>query len=312
MTTKYNVLFITPKLGGDILYHTDIIKTFDKLCNTFFYGPGYKYYNVSDGINAIIKKSNMDIDFIVFGTAMVLYNLHINGLAKIDIPKVIFLNKEYQMLDKKLTYIKNNKFSLVSTILNNKEYKVWEKKINIPFIQIPHGIFCEEFKCLGIPKQYDFGFLGALFKNLGVAWRIKAKQFIFESTDLYKNYNILWGDDTNNGFVYGEQYIKILNSCKMFLSTLSPANIIGLRFYQLASVKTMILCPRDEYDGVFIDKLNCVMYNDSSTDFKNKFEYYLHNGGERIKIVNAAYEEVTKKHSWDMRIKKLISVLMGV
>jgi len=309
---RYNVIFITPRLDKPSLYHTDIIQTFEKLYNVFQYGPGFNYYSVKDNIQIVIKKSKMNPDIIVFGTAMSLYNLNIVGLNSISIPKIIFLNKEYQALSKKLNYIKRNSFNLVSTILNEKLYKPWEESIGIPFVQIPHGIFVDKFPVLDIEKKYDFGFLGALFTKYSVVHRERAKKFIFIDTDISKKYNILWGDDYNRKLFFGDEYIKMLNSCKMFLSTLSPNGIVGLRFYELSAVKTMMLCPRDYYDGIFKDGVNCVMYDDDPNSFKEKFEQYIKDDNGRNKIIERAYKDVLEKHSWEQRIQKLIRTLENI
>ena len=125
-------------------------------------------------------------------------------------------------------------------------------------------------------------------------------------------YNILWGDDQNNNFFYGNEYVKMLNSCKMFLSTLSPNNIIGLRFYELSAVKTLILCPKDNYDGVFQDRINCVMYDDNPDSFKRVFEQYLEDDAKRLEIVERAYKDVLEKHSWEQRINKLVHTLINI
>ncbi len=307
------VLLITPKFNKPSLYHTDILDTFNNLYDTFMYGPGFSYYRSSDSIQDIIKKSGMIPDIIVLGTARILYTLRISGLDRIDIPKIIFLNKEFQDLNMKLDFIKEHNMSLVSTILNKNIYAEWEKKVGIPFIQTPHGIFIDKFKRSYTDRVYAFGFAGALFEGFNVTHRRRAKQFIFEDTDLSSNYNILWRDEkSEEGLFYGDAYGEMLNNCTMFLSTLSPMGIIGLRFYELSATGTLILCPKDEYDGVFVDGVNCVMYEDNAVDFKEKFEFYISSRTERDKIVDQAYKDIREKHTWEQRITHLMEAINNV
>ncbi len=302
-----NIILITPKLNIPALYHTDIIDTLCKLYNVYQYGPGFDYYSSSDSIQDIIAKSGFSPHLIVFGTASVLYSLRIRNLESICIPKLIFLNKEYQHLSRKLAYIKYNQFDLVSTILNKNSFEPWEKLTGIPFVQTPHGIFPDKFPNLSAEKVYDIGFLGALFSRYGVSTRRKAKSYIFNETDISKNHKILWIDDeTDKSFLAGEEYVRALNSCKIFLSTLSPSRIIGLRFYELACTKTLIFAPKDYYDGVFVDGVNCVMYKDNPKDFKERFLYYIGHPEERNRIASNAYDYVTTHCTWDTRIKGLI------
>jgi len=301
-----NIILITPKLDKPCLYHTDIINTLSKLYNVYQYGPGFSYFSQSDTVHDIISKSGFTPNLIIFGTAQVLYGLNIRGLPSIKIPKLIFLNKEYQWIDRKLDFIKKNKFNLVTTILNKEIYTPWERLTGIRFVQTPHGIFPDKFPNLNITRKYDLGFLGALFDKQGVSFRKKAKEFIFDKSNLSEKYNIMWGDDYNKKLFSGEEYIRALNSFKISVSTLSPSKIIGLRFYELACVGTMILAPRDNYDGAFVDGKTCVMYDDSVSSFKEKFLHYLDNEKERNNIVNNAYKYVTTECTWDIRIKNLI------
>lgn len=302
-----NIIFFTKNIGPDALYHWNIVDTFTKLYNVHLDGPGFSGYFPGKHINNIIKDSGFRPDLIVFGTAQALYNCVVPGLEDIKIPKLIFLNKEFIGIGGKLAYIRRYKFDLVSTILNKDTHKPFEDECSgIPFIQIPHGIDPTRFRPLDIEKKYDFGFLGALtISNTELIERSKIKDLLFKQTDLSDRYKILWGDNVNGLLFKGDDYIKALNSCKMFLSTLSPMGIISTRFYELSACRTMIICPRAEYDGDFIDKETVVMYDDNK-DFVEKFLYYLENEDDRNAIAWRAYRNVLDYHTWDARIKKLM------
>lgn len=302
-----NIILFSRKLKEEEMYHFAITNTINKQHNVFNYGPGFNDYDPRYTMQNIIKRSGMKPDLIIFGTEQQLYDRYVAGLAETEIPKLIFLNKEFQSLDRKLSYIKANKFTWVSTILNKEIYKPWEDQINIPFIQTPHAIDIDKFQSRDIKRKYDFGFLGGLFEKYGVTERVKIKELIFNNS-VFDKFEILWGDETTGKLPYGPAYIKALNECKTFLSTLSPIGIIGTRFYELMAMKTLILCPRGGYDKTLVDNFNCVMYDDD-IDFTEKLTYYAGAAHERNRITNNARTYVSKYHTWDRRIERLIGGL---
>ena len=62
------------------------------------------------------------------------------------------------------------------------------------------------------------------------------------------------------------------------------------------------------YEDMFIDKFNCIMFDDEN-DFIEKFKYYIKNEKERLKIVNNAYNYFINNITWHHEIKKLLSYL---
>ena len=66
--------------------------------------------------------------------------------------------------------------------------------------------------------------------------------------------------------------------------------------------------PEEVYGDVVIDKMNCVMFDDEN-DFVEKCKYYLEHEKERMKIVTKAYEYFLERHTWDHKVKHLISNL---
>jgi len=301
-----NIILFTKNFGPEGLYHWNILETFNKLYNVHMVGPGFSHYFSGKHIKDIIRDSGMRPDIIIFGTSQKNYECRVPGLAELRVPKLIFLNKEFINVRAKLEYIRTYKFSLVSTILSKDIHKPLERACGVPFIQTPHGIDVTRFRPLDIEKKYDFGFLGALFTQRDVTDRARVKKIVFEESELAKRYKILWGDDINKLLFEGEAYVEALNSCKMFLSTLSPMGIIGTRFYELSACKTMMICPRGEYDGDFVDKKTVVMF-DSNKDFVKKFLYYLENDEARNKITEQAYRRALDNYTWDARIKKLMA-----
>lgn len=304
---KQRVLFLTkktPREGGS--YHCDIIRAFQESHNVFLYGPGFDYYDRNASIDGIIEMATFFPDIIVIGTVSINYQINYRGFKAINIPKIIFLNKEYQGLKHKLAFIVKNNIALVSTVLNRITHLMWEESTGIPFVHIPFAADYDRFKPLGLKREYDFGFCGSLFKKHGMTSRKAVKDYIFNKTDISKRYKILWRDDEcSNDFLYGNDYVEALNKCKVFLSMKSMAGIIGQRFYELSGTKTLIMCPEDNYDGIFKDNVNCVMYKNDLSDFGEKLDFCIDNPEKKDSITDKAYKIVRENHTWQNRLEKL-------
>lgn len=336
---KHNIILLTKNYENYVsgYYHHDLNMAFKSLHNTFLYGSGYPNYDLNDSINDIIEKSGFKPDLIVIGTSWELqdpnnpkFDIHPKlNLNKTKIPKVMFLNKEYKKLKQKLNYIKKNKISLVLTVLNKNKYEEWEKVTGTSFTQLPFGVDIERFKPLNIPKKYDLGFAGALHeKYADIRYRIK--KLIFKDRFLknsyfnnflnplkkeFSDFKIYWGEWGDRDLFLrtktpsGKKYVELLNKCKIFLSTKSAEGIINPRFFELGAVKTLIFCPRDDYDGLFKDNINCIMFKQDLSDFNEKLTSCLNNYKAYSRIVDTAYEITIKEHRWESRIQQLFSKL---
>ena len=57
----------------------------------------------------------------------------------------------------------------------------------------------------------------------------------------------------------------------------------------------------DAYDEMFEPKKEIITYENES-EMKERADYYLEHDEEREKIAQAAYNNVTKNHTWDKRL----------
>ena len=73
----------------------------------------------------------------------------------VNIPKTLYLNKEYKKLDKKFEYISKNKIDIVFTVHHN--YLTWQKELGVRFVQLPFAIDQKLFRDYGEKKKYDLG-----------------------------------------------------------------------------------------------------------------------------------------------------------
>ena len=328
-------------------YHHDIVRAFKKKYNCFLYGKDYHGYNIKDTIEDVIAKSSFQkekIDLVVVGTSWENQSSSISesdphpdiNLSGLKIPKVFFLNKEYRKIEKKLEYIKRNKFDLV--VSAHPKSKLWSKKIGIPFLKSHFAIDKERFEelnKLNISKLYDFGFTGSLHKN-HTDTRYKIKCEIFASPQLksnlglpalfkrnpinpeYRKYKIYWAEWGTRSLIgkslspNGKKYLNFLKKFKIFLSTLSAENLIGPRFFEIMASKSLLFIPESElYDGLFRHGVNCCMFKKDLKDFKDKLDYYLSYEKERNEICQNAYQDVIENHTYDKQIEKITNIFYG-
>lgn len=324
-------------------YHMDLLRALEKKFEVYKYGEGYPNYDISDTINEVINKSGIAINDLYAVVVSTTWedereevsssdphpNIDLNNLL---CKKLFFLNKEYKKIDYKLDYIKKNRFDLVITVLPERTYKEWEVKTGIKFMQSHFGINSEEFKDMNIQRKYDFTFTG----NLHVKYtdkRIKVKKELFDNKTIksnigrsriinvvnpikkeYRHLNIYWAEWGAKSVLghsllpTGKEYVKLMNESKVFLSTLSADGILGTRFFEIMATKAVLFCPEDDYYGVLQDGVNCIMYKQDMSDFKQKLFNILQDNNYREEIVNRAFL-FAKKQTYEERIELIFSRL---
>lgn len=321
-------------------YHQDLVDALENNLDTYVYGPGYGSYNKEDSIEDVILKSPFkydDIDYIIVSTSwdddesLLNVDPHPNiNLEKIkNIKKIYFLNKEYKKLELRFEYCRKNLFNVIYTVHPNARLWSLEQELNIE--QLHFGIKLDRFKHKNEYKSIDFAFTGSLHSN-HLDYRSLVKNEIFRPERLhtkankewrnilrkviknkYQSYNIYWAEFGardilgRNLLPFGDEYGSFLKKTTMMLNTPSAAGIFNTRFFELMASKTLILCPKsDNYNGLLVDRVNCLMYESDMSDFNEIFTEGMENISLRELIVDRAFEDVLK-HTYDARVKSILS-----
>ena len=152
-------------------YQKEFLDALSKITHLFVYGPGYSYFDKSKTISDIINKYG-PFNFIFVGHRWLHDGDQNNidpwpksGLSKISQNKFIFLNKEYANLEKKLRWIKKNKFNYVFS--HHQNCSVWKNKANTKFKYLPFGYNDKLFSFSENKKKYDLAFSGVLQNSRG-------------------------------------------------------------------------------------------------------------------------------------------------
>ena len=331
-------------------YHEDWIRAFRKYGECYVYGEGYPDYDPRDTIEDVFAKSPFEkgqIDLIVVGTSWENEDEdnpesdpHPNiKLGHLDIPHIFLLNKEYKKLEAKLRYAVENRFDLVCTV--HHDYEKWAQQTGLRFLQVPFAANPERFRDFGLPKRYDFGFTGGLHTRwTDIRYRVKELLFVnpqiktnlslarpFKQNPIkpqFRKYRIYWAEWGAGVFrgrdllgrrvvPFGPKYAKLLNMCKSFLCTPSAIGIIGTRFFECMATKALILCPRSgHYGDLLKDSYNCLMFEPDLSDFTEKLDAAAKGGGEIKHIVETAYKDFLKKHTYEHRVRTILRELKFV
>ena len=235
------------------------------------------------------------------------------------IPTYLILNKEYDALDEKLSWIKTIKFKRVFTV--HHDYKLFEQLTNIPFTRIMWSAEIRTFKKYNTNYQNDLYFSGVIRKEQtnNLRKKIYDKLYLLKDYKLFINVGIYDGSNPNKprwikkwAATKQNIYAKNLNNSKIVVTTTGPANLVGTRFFEImATNKALIMCNRMSkkvYSDIVEDKKTCIMFKDEN-DFIEKFIYYIQNEDQRLKIVNNAYDNFIKRHTWNKHVEKLLKYI---
>jgi hypothetical protein len=142
-----------------------------------------------------------------------------------------------------------------------------------------------------IPKRCDVGFCGNIV-NRKVYLDFLKQEFNFIS-DI---------------FVIGDDMVNAINSYRIHFNK-NIKNDINYRNFETIGCGVLLLTNRnDQYSDLgFIDQKNCIMY-DNIKDLKSKIELLLCTN-EELKKISFEGLELSKRHTYDRRIKELLNIL---
>jgi len=269
----------------------------------------------------------------------------LEGLESVNIPKAILLNKEYGgSLPSKLGWIKENNINTAFTY--HHDYEIFSKATGVPFHHLPFAADPNMFKDHGIEPEYDIGFTGGLghtftngwektskfgmvnpVKPEGQGWSHTLRSQIKDNYEKWDDIRFYFSNHRHDSI---DDYAKRLNTAKQWLSTTGPVDIVGTRYFEVPLTNTTLLvcnrsnkmwgfdknCNRqdrdvDVYDGLFEEDKHYVAF-DSLDELAEKVRYYRDNEAERKVIVNNAYQNAIKYHTWDSRAEKFMKIVENV
>ncbi len=338
LKTNLNVLYLTENLENykSAEYQIDFLNNLKNYFNIYEYGPKYKNFKNDITISDLESRFGAKFDLIFIGHAFLSDGTNFsfpmnNVLDNRKIPKVIFLNKEYVNLRKKLKFIDEKKIDLIFShhhlaIYLNKFYK--KNFIFLPFATTFNN---QNFTQI---KKYDLSFIGIQknlnkqYKHTNVREQIRNIFFYsFANINLIKkkdfpNNNFYWINHPRNKFesilskffskkwLSKEDYQNVISSSKMTLNTPSPYNIIGPRYYDSLACGTPVICPKQNFYKFYFDENDLIQFEDKG-DFLEKFKYLLNNKNY-LDDLSTKLKIKYREENYNKRVKKVYDCIKKI
>mgnify|MGYP003110357827 CR=1 FL=1 len=276
------------------------------------------YQGIPSDINTLIEGKNYDC--IIFGLGYFAQRdpraySEIKNLKNCSIPVVCMLHKQQIMLKEKLLFCKLNNIDLL--VNAHITYKEYGKLLNTDSTRFWFSATPEIFYDREIDKIYDVGFCGASHgadKIKGETANLRDR--IHEKLK-NKQIQIYWNRHTDPAHRIKsiDEYASKINQSKIWIATTGPILDVSPRYFEVILSKTLLFCNDmpDEYEGMFIDGVNCVMYKNDLSDFEEKLNFYLTNPDKADIIVENAYNtfvnNYTNKHMCVELLSKINKII---
>lgn len=307
-----NILYISAKgvlsPGYTYSYYGDLYRELTKFCNVQVY-QGKFNPELSKNCDCII------FDLGYFAQKDISVFQEIPGLKELNIPKVAYFHKPQTMLNDKLNFCKVNGFDLF--VDSQITYKEHGKLANCESIRLPFVASEKDFYPRNVEKIYDLGFSGThnLFTPAG---KVKGETRDIRDRAYEKivqqNYNLYWNNHTSPSKRTSsiEEYATKINQSKIWFATTGPTKDISPRYFEVMLSKTLLCCNKMEYEyeEMFIDGQNCIMYDNNLNNLTKKIDYYLNNETKRNEIISNAYDLAINNYTWMSMAKKLVSKIL--
>jgi spore maturation protein CgeB len=291
-------------------YYGDLYRELKKKANVILFQNSVKNFK---NIN------NSNIDCVIFGlgyftqTSPHAYR-KIEGLSECEVPVVCLLHKPQTMLEEKLNFCKINNIDILMD--TNITYKEFGERVNAESIRFWFTANPKIYYPRQVEKTFDVGFSGADHggdKIKGPTNNLRNRiRNILENT----KYNLFWNSTKDLSYRINsvEEYATRINQSKIWVATTGPTNDISPRYFEVMLSKTLLLCNKMpyQYEGVFRDGENCVMFKNDLSDLEQKLDYYMNNPEKRQQIILNAFEVAKENYTWEHMADKLLKTISEV
>ena len=265
----------------------------------------YVFQGIPDDIVALTQGHKFDC--VIFGLGYFAqrdpraYGV-INKLNELDSLVVCLIHKPQIMLKEKLSFCKFNNIDLL--VDSQVTYKDYGNLLDTESIRIWFSATPKIYKPREVPVIYDVGFSGASHGNGKIEGPTADLRDRVHHRLVEKDLKLFWNRQTavSDRISSTEEYATKMNECKIWIATTGPVLDVSPRYFEVILSKTLLFCNEmpKQYEGVFIDGVNCVTYKNDLSDFDEKLNFYLTNESERVKIIENAYDtflnNYTSKH----------------
>ncbi len=295
-----NVLFYENRESKKYIYYYETKKAIQQKAKKFHLITTFE--NIEEQISKV--KFKPDVLIIGYG-ATDIDDKTLPDLRNIKIPKFIYLNKEYQLLQYKLDWIEKQKFRGAFTVLNKT--KEFSSLTNTPFHNVNFAVNPKMYKSKNNIKAYDISFSGVIRKEQDNDIRRKVMNELFEDPYWYDK-RIVFSSHLKNT---QKQYVKHLSSSRVTFSSTGPADIVGTRYFEaMATGRTQILSNIKDnvFSNLFENEKHFIGFTDVK-QIKNLYEKYVLDEKERNEMLINAKTNVLKNHTWTNRAEQVFNII---
>jgi spore maturation protein CgeB len=271
-------------------------------------------------IDMLMAQLGKKIDCIIYGLGYFavqnpVWFGKVEGLPESDIPVIAMLHKPQHLLEEKLNFCRLNKIDILfypDITCNEYAAQVGAHPIKTWHTADP-GIFHPR----NVEKEYDIGFSGALHggnKVKGPAQNIRPR--VHEMLLKNGSYKMFWnGSDSIAPRIKNvNEYATYINRSKIWLATSGPCGFIGPRYFEVMMSKTLLICNDMplQYDNVFVDGENCVIFKNDLSDFIEKIDHYLNNKDDLARVIENGYNLAVGHFTWKHMAIELIEKIKSL
>jgi len=278
-----------------------------------------KIHLYQGAVKSVEKIKESDIDCIIFGLGYFTQTnpdcyKEIKGLKDLDIPVVCMLHKPQTMLEQKLEFCKINNIDIL--LDPHITYKEHGKYINSEAIRFWFTAKPEIYHPRNVDKIYDIGFSGADHGGDKIKGPTNDLRNRIGKQLNREKYNVFWNCSRHVSARISsvEEYATKINQSKIWISTTGPMLDVSPRYFEVMFSKTLLFCNNMpyQYENLFQDGVNCVMFENDLSNFDEKLDYYLNNQEAADAIIENAYNMVIENYTWKHTATKLINKIEEV
>ena len=251
------------------------------------------------------------------------------------VPLVVILNKEYVALAEKLAWVRRHCVAAAFTVHHHAP--LFSQTTGVPFHKISFGVDLARFASESAPRyELDLGFTGVIREDQTSQWRLRIYKRVWPSLaarglrlfsqSFGRGVRVRACREARPGCEHKKldaaEYVRTMQSSKLWLATTGPADLVGTRFYEvMATGTTLCVCNRlhgnasAAYTSLgLVHERTVVMFSSLEefeeivTNFTTRPEYE----EKRAAIVRRAQALARRRFAWEQVAARVDRVLRDV
>jgi spore maturation protein CgeB len=319
-------------------YQKEFLKALSKITSVYVFGPGSADFDCDKTVDDIIShKGPFDCIFVGHywlqdGDQSQIDPWPQSDLAKSSHKKFLFLNKEYANLNKKLQWIKKNKFDCVFS--HHQNCQIWQSKTKTKFKYLPFAYDENLFNFFENKRKYDLAFSGVLQNPRGNSLQsdirvriLKKLYYTFFDIPLfkkkkYRHLSIFWNSVPKNfigqilsrifkthKFLDIKSYSQIQKNSKIYLNCKSPLNLISPRYFENIASGCLVMTEKNNELKKLLPNLSYIEFFNDLSNFDKVLSKSINLFDSSKKKRKDYAKIIKKKHSWHVRSKEVLKLI---